>query len=53
LEEAVRQHIESALRLTHGIIEGPRGAAVLLGINPHTLRAKMRKLDIDWSKFRR
>lgn len=52
LDEAVRRHIESALRLTHGIIEGPRGAAVLLGINPHTLRAKMRKLEIDWSQFR-
>ena len=53
LDEAVRQHIEAALTQTHGVIEGPHGAAVLLGINPHTLRAKMRKLDIDWAKFRR
>ena len=53
LDAAVRQHIEAALSLTHGVIEGPHGAAVLLGINPHTLRAKMRKLGIDWSKFRR
>jgi transcriptional regulator with GAF, ATPase, and Fis domain len=33
-------------------IEGARGAAALLDINPHTLRAKMRKLHIDWARFR-
>ena len=26
--------------------------AKLLDINPHTLRARMRKLDIDWKKYR-
>ena len=31
---------------------GPPGAAALLQINPHTLRAKMRKLEIDWAHFR-
>jgi hypothetical protein len=25
----------------------------LLAINPHTLRARMRKLGIDWRRFRR
>ena len=35
-----------------GRIEGPDGAARLLTINPHTLRARMRKLGIDWKKFR-
>ncbi|MDR1962561.1 MAG: sigma-54 dependent transcriptional regulator [Planctomycetaceae bacterium] len=53
LDEAVRQHIESALVLAQGVIEGESGAAALLQINPHTLRAKMRKLGINWSKFRR
>lgn len=53
LDEAVVQHIERALTLTHGRIEGRAGAAHLLGVNPHTLRAKMRKLGIDWSRFRR
>jgi len=53
LDEAVRQHIEAALALRQGVIEGVHGVAVLLGINPHTLRAKMRKLGIDWTKFRR
>jgi hypothetical protein len=27
-------------------------AAAMLKINPHTLRATMRKLDIDWARFR-
>src|SRR5690606_5587662 len=53
LEEAQRRHIEDALRVAHGQIEGTDGAAALLGINPHTLRARMRKLRIDWSRFRR
>ena len=45
-------HIERALSATHGRIEGPFGAARVLGINPHTLRARMRKLGIEWSRFR-
>jgi DNA-binding NtrC family response regulator len=54
LSEAMRSHIEAALRATRGRIEGPRGAARLLAINPHTLRlrARMRKLKINWSTFR-
>ena len=52
LDATVRRHIETALALTNGRIEGPHGAAVLLQINPHTLRAKMRKLGIDWKRFR-
>ncbi|MGD0897743.1 MAG: sigma-54 dependent transcriptional regulator [Thermoguttaceae bacterium] len=52
LEVAMRRHIEAALSATAGRIEGPRGAAKLLAINPHTLRARMRKLGIDWKHFR-
>lgn len=52
LEEALRRHIARALQATQGRIEGPKGAARLLKINPHTLRAKMRKLELDWSRFR-
>ena len=48
----MKQHIEAALTVTCGRIEGPYGAARLLDINPHTLRGKMRKLEIDWRKFR-
>jgi transcriptional regulator with GAF, ATPase, and Fis domain len=52
LDSAMVSHIEQALRATRGRIEGPFGAARMLGINPHTLRARMRKLGIDWSRFR-
>lgn len=52
LDDAVRRHIKAALKRAHGRIEGPRGVAALLEINPHTLRARMRKLGIDWSEFR-
>ncbi len=53
LDAAIVRHIERALAATGGQIEGGRGAAKMLGINPHTLRAKMRKLKIDWDRFRR
>jgi len=52
LDEAMKQHIEAALTVTKGRIEGSRGAAAALKINPHTLRARMRKLGIDWNRFR-
>jgi transcriptional regulator with GAF, ATPase, and Fis domain len=48
----MRVHIEAALQVTQGRVEGPRGAARLLAINPHTLRARMRKLKINWTAFR-
>ncbi len=53
LDDAVRDHIERALVLASGRIEGRGGAADLLGLNPHTLRGKMRKLRVEWSRFRR
>jgi transcriptional regulator with GAF, ATPase, and Fis domain len=52
LDVAMKQHIERALLATRGRIEGGGGAADVLAINPHTLRARMRKLRIDWSRFR-
>jgi transcriptional regulator with GAF, ATPase, and Fis domain len=52
LDEATKRHIEKALAATHGRIEGPHGVATLLKINPHTLRARMRKLGINWTNFR-
>ncbi len=52
LDAAMKQHIERALSATRGQIEGKQGAAAQLGINPHTLRARMRKLKIDWGRFR-
>ena len=53
LDAAMAGHIEAALARTHGRIEGEHGAALLLGINPHTLRARMRKLGVDWRRYRR
>jgi hydrogenase-4 transcriptional activator len=52
LDEAMVDHIVRALERTRGTIEGPDGAAHLLGINPHTLRSRMRKHGLDWSRFR-
>jgi transcriptional regulator with GAF, ATPase, and Fis domain len=52
LDAVIRRHIERALRETYGRVEGPHGAARLLRINPHTLRARMRKLKIDRQSFR-
>jgi len=33
-------------------VDGPFGAALLLGLNPQTLRSRMRKLGIDSRRFR-
>jgi transcriptional regulator with GAF, ATPase, and Fis domain len=52
LDRAMAEHIERALGVARGRIEGPHGAAALLGINPHTLRARMRKLGVEWTRFR-
>ncbi len=52
LDKAIKHHIEAALMKTRGRVEGTAGAASLLEINPNTLRAKMRKLQINWQSFR-
>jgi len=52
MDRAQVDAIEAALRRTRGRIEGPYGAAAILGMNPHTLRSRMRKLGLDWSRFR-
>lgn len=52
MDNAMRLHIEFVLKKTKGKVEGQGGAAELLAINPHTLRARMRKLKIKWAKFR-
>jgi transcriptional regulator with GAF, ATPase, and Fis domain len=52
IEVVTRRHIEHALAHTIGRIEGPFGAARLLGINPQTLRSRMRKLGIEGRAFR-
>lgn len=52
LDAAARRQIEAVLADCLGRIEGPFGAATRLGINPHTLRSRMRRLGIDWRGFR-
>lgn len=52
LEAVNRRHIEQALERSFGRIAGPFGAARILGINPETLRSRMRKLGIDWRRYR-
>jgi formate hydrogenlyase transcriptional activator len=47
LEDVERQHIIDVLRSTRGVIEGPRGAAGILGLKPSTARFRMRKLGIS------
>jgi transcriptional regulator with GAF, ATPase, and Fis domain len=46
LEEVEYRHIFETLRKTQWRISGPKGAALLLGVNPETLRSRMRKLGI-------
>jgi len=53
LDQATTLYIEQALQATYGRVEGPYGAARLLEINPHTLRARMRKLGVNWRKYRK
>jgi transcriptional regulator with GAF, ATPase, and Fis domain len=45
-DEAERRHILSVLERASWIIEGPKGAAQLLDMNPSTLRSRMKKLGI-------
>ncbi|UCE58226.1 MAG: sigma-54-dependent Fis family transcriptional regulator [Phycisphaerales bacterium] len=52
LDTVMSEHIGAALRAASGRVEGPQGAAAMLAINPHTLRARMRKLGIDWTEYR-
>jgi len=46
LEEMERAHIRRVLERTRWVIEGERGAARILGLNPSTLRGRLRKLGI-------
>jgi transcriptional regulator with GAF, ATPase, and Fis domain len=46
LEDVERRHIESVLNQTNWMIEGERGAAKILEMNPSTLRSRMQKLGI-------
>jgi formate hydrogenlyase transcriptional activator len=50
LEEAERRHILTALERTGGVIHGPRGAARILDLHPNTLRSRIEKLGIRFTR---
>ncbi|HEY3500834.1 MAG TPA: sigma 54-interacting transcriptional regulator [Polyangiaceae bacterium] len=47
LGELEREHIAAAIHATGGKIDGPGGAAELLGLHANTLRSRMEKLGIQ------
>ncbi len=50
LNEAMTEHIQRAMKLSGGKINGSGGAAEFLKIHPNTLRRRMDKLDIPYGK---
>lgn len=50
LNEAEAQHIQAAMKASRGRINGRGGAAEILGINPNTLRCRMKKLGIPYGR---
>ena len=53
LDQAAARHISQALELARGRVEGPGGAAALLGVNPSTLRHRMRRLGVGFGRGKR
>jgi PAS domain S-box-containing protein len=47
LQEVERSHILAVLRRTNWVIEGPRGAAMILDMHPNTLRSRLKRLGIS------
>jgi len=50
LDEMVKNHIQDTMKMTGGRVEGEKGAAKLLKLNPATLRKKMKKLGIPFGR---
>ena len=46
LASNMRNHIMAALEQSGWVIDGPRGAAKILGLHPNTLRSRMKKLGV-------
>ena len=46
-----RSHIIAILKKTHGVIEGPKGAARLLNMNASTTRFRIKKLGITRADY--
>jgi formate hydrogenlyase transcriptional activator len=52
LVEHEREILEAALRQSEGVVGGPTGAAVKLGVPRQTLESKIRKLGINRHRFK-
>ncbi|MCX5819129.1 MAG: sigma 54-interacting transcriptional regulator [Deltaproteobacteria bacterium] len=50
LDAVGADHIRRVLKMAGGVVHGPGGAAALLGINPSTLRSRMKKLGISYGR---
>ena len=50
LDEIISNHLKSVLKITGYRIEGKKGAASILGMNPSTLRSKLRKFKIGFGR---
>ena len=53
LNALIKDHIQRVLQLTGGKIHGPGGAGEVLGVNPGTLRYRMKKLGIPFRKLKK
>ena len=52
LETVERDHISAVLHATNWVVDGPRGAAKILGLHPNTLRNRLKKLGIELASHR-
>jgi formate hydrogenlyase transcriptional activator len=50
LREVEREHVLRVLAASGGVIDGPGGAARVLGLHPNTLRSRMERLGIRTSR---
>jgi transcriptional regulator with GAF, ATPase, and Fis domain len=50
IDQCISRHIRQVLEITGGQVEGERGAAKLLMMNPSTLRTKMKKMGIPFGR---
>lgn len=53
LTEMEREHIIRILRETKGVLAGPDGAAIRLGLKRTTLQSMLKRFDIDAQEYRR
>lgn len=42
-----RTHVLAILQRTDWVIDGPSGAAKILGLHPNTLRSRMKKMGLS------